>query len=121
MLSLSRYNLTTECLLNWELNAKAGLEMVGRAGFKSFGFTLRAEPATSLSRYGLTIEYLLNWELNAKAGLEMVGRAGFKSFGFTLRAEPATSLSRYDLATECLLGLILRWWVVQDSNLRPID
>nr|EMA4646321.1 hypothetical protein [Providencia rettgeri] len=40
-----------------------GIEMVGRAGFKSFGFTLRAEPATSLSRYGLTIEYLLNWEL----------------------------------------------------------
>nr|WP_282561265.1 hypothetical protein [Providencia rettgeri] len=38
-----------------------GIEMVGRAGFKSFGFTLRAEPATSLSRYGLTIEYLLNW------------------------------------------------------------
>ncbi|EQC1055628.1 MULTISPECIES: hypothetical protein [Providencia] len=69
-----------------------GIEMVGRAGFKSFGFTLRAELATSLSRYGLTIEYLLNWELNTKAGLEMVGRAGFKSFGFTLRAEPATSL-----------------------------
>ncbi len=57
--SLSRSGLTIEYLLNWELNAKAGLEMVGRAGFKSFGFTLRAEPATSLSRYGLTTECLL--------------------------------------------------------------
>ncbi|EMT6575650.1 hypothetical protein [Providencia rettgeri] len=69
-----------------------------------------------MSRYSLAAEHLLDWELNAKAGLEMVGRAGFKSFGFTLRAEPATSLSRYGLTTECLLGLVLRWWVVQDLN-----
>ncbi len=46
--------------------------MVGRAGFKSFGLTLRVEPATILSRYGSIIEALL----------EMVGRAGF---------EPATN------------------------------
>ncbi|MCG9536941.1 hypothetical protein, partial [Providencia huaxiensis] len=38
-----------------------GFEMVGRAGFKSFGLTLRAEPATSLPRYGLATECLLNW------------------------------------------------------------
>ncbi|MDK7758152.1 hypothetical protein QP615_11125, partial [Providencia rettgeri] len=70
-----------------------GIEMVGRAGFKSFGFTLRAEPATSLTRYDLTTECLLGIRLR------WWGHAGFKSFGFTLRAEPATSLTRYDLTT----------------------
>ncbi len=78
--------------------------MVGRAGFKSFGLTLRAEPATSLSRYGLATECLLDWKCIRIYYFEMVGRAGFKSFGLTLRAEPATSLSRYGLATECLLN-----------------
>ncbi len=63
--------------------------MVSRAGFKSFGFPLRAEPATSLSRYGLTTESF-TWEcidvvwldLFTWIGTEMVGRAGF---------EPATN------------------------------
>ncbi|MEW2739632.1 hypothetical protein [Providencia sp. PROV130] len=34
--------------------------MVGRAGFKSFGFPLRAEPATSLPRYDLATKHLLS-------------------------------------------------------------
>ncbi|USR63522.1 hypothetical protein NFC79_12300 [Providencia stuartii] len=38
--------------LNTHGNIETELEMVGRAGFKSFGFSLRPEPATSLSRYG---------------------------------------------------------------------
>ncbi len=36
--------------------------MVGRAGFKSFGFSLRPEPATSLPEHNLATEHLLGLE-----------------------------------------------------------
>ncbi|HBC7428915.1 TPA: hypothetical protein KEY68_001161 [Providencia rettgeri] len=65
--SLPTHGLTTESF-TWEcidvvwlgLLTWIGIEMVGRAGFKSFGFTLRAEPTTSLPRYGLATKRLLS-------------------------------------------------------------
>ncbi len=50
--------------------------MVGRAGFKSFGLTLRVEPATILSRHGSIIGVLLDWDKFELDIFKMVGRAG---------------------------------------------